>query len=125
MNRIIAIILLISFHAQPAMVISVWVDYCTNNDYIKEVLCINKEKPKLECNGKCYLATMLKKETQKKETKDKAIFSEANITPVFFVSYPEIVFNSIESSTTTKTVIYTNHYKLLRLTKSDRPPIFA
>ncbi|MEO9891639.1 hypothetical protein [Aurantibacter sp.] len=123
MNRFIAILLLICFHVQPAMVISVWVDYGANNDYIKEVLCINKYKPKLECNGKCYLATMLKKESQKKESKEKAIFSEANITPVFFVSYPEVVFNSIDDSTTLENFIYTNHYELLHLSKNDRPPI--
>ncbi len=30
--------------------------YIVFYDYIKNELCENKDKPKLECNGKCHLA---------------------------------------------------------------------
>ncbi|MBM1105689.1 hypothetical protein JQC67_05995 [Aurantibacter crassamenti] len=125
MNRLIAILLLVSFHAQPAMVISVWADYCMNNEYIREVLCINKEKPKLECDGKCYLATMLKKESQKKESDEKMLFSEVSVTPVFFVTNQDITFNTIEFLTTVENFFYSDHYHLLSHTDRDRPPIVA
>jgi hypothetical protein len=36
------------------------VDFLLNQDYIKEFLCINKDKPKLSCNGKCQLTKQLK-----------------------------------------------------------------
>lgn len=36
-------------------------DYVVNYDYISKVLCINKEKPKLNCNGKCHLIKELAK----------------------------------------------------------------
>ena len=45
------------------------VEYLMNYDYIVNVLCENKDKPALKCNGKCYLAKMLAKE-QKKEQKN-------------------------------------------------------
>lgn len=32
------------------------VDYTLNKDYIAKNLCINREKPKLLCSGKCQLA---------------------------------------------------------------------
>lgn len=35
-------------------------EYLINYDYISEELCENKEKPMLECNGKCYLAKQFK-----------------------------------------------------------------
>jgi hypothetical protein len=38
-------------------------------DTISKTLCENRNKPKLHCNGKCYLAKQLKKE----EKKDKGI----------------------------------------------------
>ena len=38
---------------------SPYVEYVLNYEYISEVLCINKDKPKLECNGKCYLMQSL------------------------------------------------------------------
>jgi hypothetical protein len=31
------------------------VNYWMNRDFIASVLCENKEKPELECNGKCHL----------------------------------------------------------------------
>lgn len=40
------------------------VDYVMNYNYIANVLCENKEKPELNCDGKCYLAEMLAKEAQ-------------------------------------------------------------
>jgi hypothetical protein len=36
-------------------------EYYANYDYIANELCINKDKPYLECNGKCYLETELQK----------------------------------------------------------------
>ena len=38
---------------------SPYAEYVLNYEYISEVLCINKDKPKLECNGKCYLMQSL------------------------------------------------------------------
>ena len=32
-----------------------------NQDFIAKVLCINKERPKLKCDGNCYLNKELKK----------------------------------------------------------------
>lgn len=37
------------------------VDFKINQDFIAKVLCINKETPELQCNGKCQLAKELKK----------------------------------------------------------------
>jgi len=36
-------------------------EYYANYDYIANVLCENKDKPYLECNGKCYLEKQLNK----------------------------------------------------------------
>ncbi len=33
--------------------------YQLNIDYIIETYCVNKEKPELQCNGKCHLAKQL------------------------------------------------------------------
>lgn len=35
------------------------VDFKLNQDFIAEVLCINKDKPALTCNGKCYISKHL------------------------------------------------------------------
>ena len=38
------------------------INYLLNKAEITELFCINKEKPKLECNGKCHLGKELAKE---------------------------------------------------------------
>ena len=40
------------------------IDYVVNYDYISKVLCVNKEKPKLQCNGKCHLMKELAKNSE-------------------------------------------------------------
>ena len=37
------------------------VDYALNKEYIAKNLCENRDKPKLNCNGKCHLMKQLKK----------------------------------------------------------------
>ena len=46
--------------------------YQVNKEYITRVLCENRDKPQLNCNGKCYLAKKLKsqKEIQDQTTSD-------------------------------------------------------
>jgi hypothetical protein len=51
------------------------VDYVVNYEYISKVLCENKDKPKLKCNGKCHLMKELAKqaESEKPIQNDKKI----------------------------------------------------
>ena len=39
------------------------VDYVVNYDYIVSTLCENKDKPEMNCNGKCHLSKELAKES--------------------------------------------------------------
>lgn len=52
------------------------VNYVVNYEYIRTELCVNKEKPKLECNGKCHL----KKELAKASEKDSPISQNKKTT---------------------------------------------
>ncbi|CAM3478382.1 hypothetical protein [Zobellia roscoffensis] len=56
----------ILFVAFIMMVKPLWpvAEYIANYDYIKNVLCVNKDKPMLNCDGKCYLAKQLAKESE-------------------------------------------------------------
>lgn len=37
------------------------IDYAINKEYIAKNLCENRNKPKMNCNGKCHLMKQLKK----------------------------------------------------------------
>ncbi|SEC23847.1 hypothetical protein SAMN04489761_2455 [Tenacibaculum sp. MAR_2009_124] len=67
MRKSIAIFLLLTLHAHPIANGVVIIDFLLNQEYIKEFLCINKEKPELACNGKCYLTKQLEETQNKRE----------------------------------------------------------
>ena len=41
--------------------------YHLNKEYITELFCINKEKPELNCDGKCYLSLQIAEQQQERE----------------------------------------------------------
>ena len=44
--------------------ITPFVEYVVNKDYIAEFLCVNKDKPALQCNGKCHLYKEVEKQQE-------------------------------------------------------------
>lgn len=60
LKKITAAILLIIFSVQFAYAAVVIVWYYANRDYVAKELCINKERPQMACNGKCFLNKKLK-----------------------------------------------------------------
>lgn len=62
--------------------------YELNIDYIIENYCVNKEKPQLQCNGKCHLAKQLAVTTNDTEDNTSYLtsFFEA-FFPVYFQEY--------------------------------------
>lgn len=46
----------------------VCLDYALNKEYIARVLCINKNKPEKNCNGKCHLKKQLKEQDKKEQS---------------------------------------------------------
>lgn len=84
MRILFSILLFASFAIRPAMEISTVLYYQLNIDIIVEKYCVNKERPLLNCNGKCYLMSQMKAKTQSsKENSDTTIITEAFI-PLFF-----------------------------------------
>ena len=44
-----------------------YIEYFTFKKYISENFCINRDKPKMCCNGKCYLEKRLKENNQEEQ----------------------------------------------------------
>ena len=61
------------------------IEYLVNYDYISRVLCINKDKPQLQCDGKCYLMKQLAKNASDERDKDKTERRNKVETPFVFV----------------------------------------
>ncbi len=63
-----------------------YIEYALNHEYISEVLCINKEKPQLECDGKCYLKARIQEEAQP-QSEDRGTIPVALEWDVLFAAW--------------------------------------
>lgn len=101
------------------------IEYIVNYEYISKVLCVNKDIPKMHCNGKCHLMKELAKASEnEKPISDKKIAAQElevlfleeiksfKIEPIYFGNKQKINSN------------YSNFYYFLNSTSVFRPPTF-
>jgi hypothetical protein len=63
-----------------------------NRSYIAKVLCQNRDRPKLKCNGKCYLAKKLKQQQEKKDKETAQRVENMPLAQLFCVHPVEFAF---------------------------------
>ena len=59
-KRYLSIALLFCFLTPLFLKVGILTNYIIQYKFYVEVLCVNKNKPELKCNGKCHLAKELK-----------------------------------------------------------------
>ncbi|MEZ4779503.1 MAG: hypothetical protein R2786_09010 [Flavobacteriaceae bacterium] len=126
MKKILVIFFFLTLTLRPAFYLSQLLYYELNIDYIIENYCVNKEKPELKCNGKCYLAQQLQKNNPTQETKEHNSIALLDIFyPVFFSPYSAYNFNNNHFSNLPKklTTPYFNNYAYLLGNSLLKPPI--
>lgn len=103
------------------------IDYVVNYEYISNVLCENKAKPELKCNGKCHLMKELAKasESEKPINSDKKDNSKQEIEILYCNELNEISFRQIYfQNKTSISDNYSNLYFRLNGCSVFHPPIF-
>ena len=98
------------------------VEYYANKDFFATVLCINKDKPEMHCNGQCVLMVKLKKSFQ--EDSNSAPIPKVNFEdyPIGFVSsFVTLIQNSKLFDTITFS-LYRNHYASINGSNPFHPP---
>ena len=61
---------------------AVFIDFKLNQDYISKVLCINRDKPELECDGHCILMDKMKN-TQDADSPEQTQGSQSHLLEIF------------------------------------------
>jgi hypothetical protein len=99
------------------------VEYIVNYDYIIKVLCINKTKPELNCNGKCHLMKELAKVSEGDEPiSDKKIVVK-DVELLFFEDIKKIVFLKVlTGEDSIFNFNYCNLYNYLNSYSTFHPP---
>lgn len=86
MKKIIFIIVLVLL-IKPILPV---LEYVVNYEYISKVLCINKDRPQLQCNGKCHLMKELAKASDTEKPLSSGKKASSQLVEVLF-------FEEIES----------------------------
>ncbi|SFC96761.1 hypothetical protein SAMN04487987_102290 [Algibacter pectinivorans] len=94
-----------------------------NIDYIVETYCVNKDKPKLQCNGKCHLATQLSNNISEKS-------SGSSYLNTLFETFVPVYFqiNTINFTFLSNTINFQNNWYYSNMlmsfyqVKLDKPP---
>lgn len=84
-----------------------------------EKLCINKDKPELECNGKCQLKKVAEDNTENQQTPVK--YTSLKEITLFVVDKLDFNFININKEKN-KNFNYKNLYAFSSIHQIDRPP---
>lgn len=95
-------------------------NYLYQYDYYVNVLCENKERQELKCNGTCHLAKELKVVEEKESSPE--LPSQVKVEPaLFFQEVEEVVLDFIETKAN-YLLISSGHYLSPYLKVSLPPP---
>ncbi|MAW96897.1 MULTISPECIES: hypothetical protein [unclassified Leeuwenhoekiella] len=101
-------------------------DYALNYDYIVEELCVNRDRPELECNGRCYLMQALAEEaSRKKEAAQQGLKSSLHLGFTFFAE-PGIDYGCLQNPVDSQNPIFFGYLAFASKgydTEVFRPPI--
>ncbi|MEO1052079.1 MAG: hypothetical protein AAFX87_15715 [Bacteroidota bacterium] len=90
LHKLISIYLVIHVILSTLSIHLVYLDFEVRQDYIANVLCINKEEPITICDGKCYLNMKLEEASEKQDQENAtnvrqleiSFFNQPITTPV-------------------------------------------
>ncbi len=123
MRIVFSFLLFMTFAIRPAMEISTVLYYQLNIDTIIDKYCVNKERPRLNCNGKCYLISQMKAQKQPSTKNLNTIIITEAFIPLFYQEnnfrLKDILFTNFEVTHNWK--FY--HLRLFEISKDiDHPP---
>ncbi len=98
MFRLINTIVLALFLVPQVNNTILWINYELNKKAITEEFCVNKEKPKLDCQGKCHLAEQLTESNPAPESNEPVEVNFVPQLPLFFEESQEFSFGTEQLS---------------------------
>jgi len=96
-------------------------EYAINKDYITRNLCVNKERPKLHCNGKCQLAKKLASE-ENQNSSDSSNHAKISVDLICFQQAFPVNIISQETNLDESFASYKHSLGILLSTAVFHPP---
>ncbi len=112
-KQILALALCSLLMFKVMLVPALFVNYELRKDFIIKNYCVNKDRPELHCDGKCYLAQQIKKAEQQDERQATDSFitkilkteiqqNRAEFCPIALISYLPTINNFTEATLITQ-----------------------
>lgn len=125
-KRILSLFLVCIILVQTFSMVITLVAFQINRDFYSQVLCINKNRPELACQGKCILMQRLKSQLevdQKKESQSfHFIFEQISQWVVFFNPNPTICIGSYDLNFRPSQFEFQDRTSSLRIKGIFQPP---
>jgi len=98
-----------------------YLEYSLNRDYIKTMLCIDKDEPMSMCEGSCYLDKRIQEESDKNQGADTPQLSTEKF-PLDFMRFFSYNLSIIPTNNKVTTSAYQNTYDFLFVRNVLQPP---
>lgn len=103
-KRFLALLLIVLIISANFTRLFIYAGYEVNQKYIAEKLCENRNKPWLNCNGRCYLMKKIKQAEEKERSTErqiqKSLFQDAFITGGYIINFQSELLQQINSNYT-------------------------
>ena len=109
LKRITAWTLFLAVLLQTSGMLLFVISFHTNRAYIARELCMNRNRPELQCNGRCILMQGIKKrlaQTDKKAAEHLQVVFEQSVVGVFETAQPFTLSASFLSERLAATAFY-------------------
>ncbi len=121
MKRIVAISFVLFYMTAMLRPMLPYIEYSLNKEYIKTVLCINKDEPMSMCEGSCYLKKRIQEESKKnKDSAAKQLNTQKH--PIDFMRFFSYKLSVIPTNNKATTSAYLNNYDFLFIRNVLQPP---
>lgn len=101
-RNILAFILILTLLTANCAQLFVYAGFELNQRYIVTTLCVNRDKPQLHCNGKCYLMRKLKQAEQKERAHEnenqRPVLQPGVIVEKFVLTAPVFAISTYKPS---------------------------
>ena len=90
-----------------------------NKDYIAKVLCININKPELNCKGKCFLTKKIAEAEKKQQNQERKAQKDISQQVMLLSSFKMSFLKELNAK---NIITYKNNYKFKNNTTLFHPP---
>src|ERR1041385_5930046 len=77
---ILGVVLSAMILLQSASLLLIDAGYNANQSYIAAALCLNRDKPQMHCDGKCFLKKELNNQQEKESSSQRTVHQNISVT---------------------------------------------